>query len=90
MIRAQAIDMPSIKASSIIRPIADWIFRVEGLRTSAEILSIFDVRVDGELVKQFTIKPIAESMEDAKDRRQFITLNLAKNSFKVQMALRKS
>jgi cytochrome P450 len=41
------------------------------------------------LVKQFTIKPIAESMEDAKDRRQFITLNLAKNSFKVQMALRK-
>src|ERR1700731_385853 len=26
LIRAQAIDMPSIKASSIIRPIADWIF----------------------------------------------------------------
>jgi hypothetical protein len=27
-------------------------------------------------------------MEDTKDRRQFVTLNIAKNTFKVKMSLR--
>lgn len=40
------------------------------------------------LIKHFDFKPIAECMEDTKDRRQFVTLNIAKNTFKVKMSLR--
>ncbi|KAI8575719.1 hypothetical protein K450DRAFT_260494 [Umbelopsis ramanniana AG] len=40
------------------------------------------------LVKKFEFLPIESSMEDAKDRRQFVTLGIAKNTFKVRAVLR--
>lgn len=41
------------------------------------------------LVKRYDFKAIPEELEAAKDLRQFITLTVEKNSFKVMMKERK-
>lgn len=36
------------------------------------------------IVKLYDIQPIPQEMEDAKERRSFVTLAVKKNSFKIQ------
>lgn len=40
------------------------------------------------LVKHYDMRAIPEELEHAKDRRQFVTLNIAKHSFKIQIRRR--
>ncbi|ORY90987.1 cytochrome P450 [Syncephalastrum racemosum] len=40
------------------------------------------------LVKHYDFKPIPQELEDAKDKRQFITLQVAKNSFRARIKRR--
>lgn len=40
------------------------------------------------LVKHYDFEPIPQELKDAKDKRQFITLQVAKNSFKIRIKRR--
>ncbi|KAH8555620.1 cytochrome P450 [Umbelopsis sp. PMI_123] len=71
------------------RAMASLSFSAGSRNCIGKVFALQEMRVCiATLVRNFEFLPIESSMEDAKDRRQFVTLTIAKNSFMVQAALR--